>query len=720
MHEGVIFGHAAHAINKGHTSRVVVTYPTIAPPSVREKLHELLTGLGGPEIPRVVTAYDEAVTAVMFFLMREFSGQLEIGVEVANSRYHRLLNNRRAWTQNALVIDIGGGTTDIALLTMTLIDLTPPEPAGSLQTGRYYAVTPTLRGSTGFLQLGDDYLTLRVFLWLKAEIVDLLLTSLPEHYPAEMQCLPFAFRDGAAYRPRSLVERILADDQDAMVLEILDSVVPTRWRSAPGNEQTFWLLWTMAKAATLALALPGAGAHTVLMAQIRQVVNATVKASAVGPPDLGNLADDQVVLGVPQFAGLLEQPLTTVMQRATNLVRGAFAGGPERIDRIILTGKSTVTPHVRRALSAHFGWRPSSFEPVGWEPSAIEVMEGDSKAATGIGAAWAQGIIWRRRTPEGPMGQLAEGKTHFDIEIENLFANLPSTFGLVEQNGQFAVRLKAGAELLQLDGDPVGKLRSDYWEQLTDNVAVLRELEPGYRCEWGNFNVMNRASDLGLDPSVWPHQIQFMLEIDQNTDVSVLLCRGTPHYVVDSPALDLADAIRSVYGPDALNPDGTLPTRLPDDVLVHPLIAGSIGLDDLLFRADEDLAFDELFYDSNHPNATACAGTGAERTRTLDPGVSTPGGSRSGWKFSLRHPGSGEKTVGTLPCPELGTGQLATRYFVTLDVRGKLRVHAGAVPFQRAGTLREVEENPGRVLREKLASAPPEYDEQRDPFNGTH
>ena len=708
---------------KGRTGRVVATYPTVAPPVVRQKLHELLTSPGGPEMRQVVTAYDEAVAAAMFFLMREFSGQLEIGVEAAKSRYQQLPGQDRTWKQNVLVIDIGGGTTDIALLTMTLTDRTPPEVPGSPWAGRYYEVTPVVRGSSGFLQLGGEYLTLRIFRWLKGSIVDLLLATEPGHYRAEIQSLPPAFRnEEAGYRRGSLVERVLAHDDDRTVLDILESVVPTRWRTGREHEQAFWVLWTEAETAKLALGDPDGVDYAVPAAQVRQVVNATATAKGVSPPALDGLADDQVILGAAEFAGLLDGPLTQVMQRATNVVLGAFKGVPERLDRILLTGKSSAMPQVRSALTNHFGKRPNSDDVVVWEPSAIEVVEGYSKLATGLGAAFAQSIIWYRHSLEGAIRQLSEGKTHLDIRVENLFASLPAAFGYGEQYGRFGVRLKAGEALFQLDDEPVAKARSEKWEELTENVAVRRELDYEKSSLWASLNVPDFARDQGYDlaDGVWPHQVKALLEIDQNTELAVLLCRGMPHYVTDGPTIDLAAALRDVFGPEALNPDGTLPPSLPDDVLVDALIAGSSSRDNLaVFRAEEPLEFDDVFFDGDHPTATSCPGLGGSRMKLLPPPRPGVGGDPATWTFSLHHPG-GAKKIGTLPCPVLGAGQLPTRYLVTLDATGRLRVHAGVVPFRHATTMREVSDDPGRVLREKLVSAPPDYDEARDPFNGTH
>jgi hypothetical protein len=232
---------------------------------VRHRLRELLTDPSdGQGLAQVQTSYDEAIAAVMFFLMRDFGGEFEVGVEAVKARYRAVPNVDNAWAQNILVIDIGGGTTDIALVTMTLTDRTPPEPeADPRWFGRYYLLTPQVRGSTGHLQLGGEYLTLRVFLWLKAMVADTLLTHAPGDYPLQIQALPPNYREGSEYRPGSLVAAVRTDNENTDALNAIESVVPTRWKGKPDNEQAFWLLWQLADRAKLALGAPDATAFPV-------------------------------------------------------------------------------------------------------------------------------------------------------------------------------------------------------------------------------------------------------------------------------------------------------------------------------------------------------------------------------------------------------------------------------------------------------------------------
>ena len=194
-------------LGTGRINQAVVTFPTVAPPGVRHKLRTLMHDEVG--IAQVHATYDEAIAAVMFFLMRDFGGEFEVGVEAVKARFHPVDGSDNAWSQTLLVVDIGGGTTDIALVRLTLTDETPADGGADPRWyGRYYVLTPAVFGSTGDLQLGGEYLTLRVFRWLKARIADAFLTADPQHFAERIRELAPRFRTGrptsrAASSPRS-------------------------------------------------------------------------------------------------------------------------------------------------------------------------------------------------------------------------------------------------------------------------------------------------------------------------------------------------------------------------------------------------------------------------------------------------------------------------------------------------------------------------------------
>jgi hypothetical protein len=173
----------------GRVNRVVLTYPTMAPPAVRQRLrHYVKRHLG---VAHVDISYDEAVAAALFFLMRELGPGYSIGVEAMRARYRADVLAERQWVENVLVLDVGGGTTDIALITFRLQDATPPTvDRTDAFVGRYYRILPELRGSSGKARRGGDFVTLQVFHWIKAVLADRLLRLAPPQQPMPGLNLP--------------------------------------------------------------------------------------------------------------------------------------------------------------------------------------------------------------------------------------------------------------------------------------------------------------------------------------------------------------------------------------------------------------------------------------------------------------------------------------------------------------------------------------------------
>jgi hypothetical protein len=322
---------------------------------------------------------------------------------------------------------------------------------------------------------------------------------------------------------------------------------------------------------------------------------------------------------------------------------------------------------------------------------------------------------------------LREGKTVLDVDVDNLFFTLPCAFGLREQQ-VYAARIPGGERLYQLDADNIGKARGDdAWEDpLTETVTVYRIVDKDSAIAWGTFKLANYVSRYAqdgpdtadLDRAVWPGQIRTQLEVTQDLDLSIHLCRGRPHHVLDGPSIDVLDAIRDVFGPEHLGPDGGLPDQLPGDILVDSLIPGSTSRgNNVVFPAGEPLDFDHTFFDGDHPGATSAPGT-LSANDLERPGRRRADDQAGGWVFTLRFDG-GQKEIGRLSRPALGGGRFPTRYRVSLDRRGRLRVHAGALPYRTARTLREVEEH-GRVFTAELEPEQAALDAGRSPFNGTH
>lgn len=244
----------------GRFNTIVLTYPTIAPPVVRREIEQMVSDLGFEDVQ---TSYDEAVSVAIFFLWREFGGDLNIGAESFKTRC-RFDGDK--WVQNVLVLDIGGGTTDLALIRLTLEEIDPfGENEDRGKGGRYYILTPELLGSSGHLQLGGELITLRIFFLLKAAIADCLLTAVSEGnlqsdiIENRLTELNERFSSQGKFLSGAIlncVDKKNAEGDNIAYKEALDAaekIIPTRWATVPSRLGTFYKLWEYAEEAKIAL-----------------------------------------------------------------------------------------------------------------------------------------------------------------------------------------------------------------------------------------------------------------------------------------------------------------------------------------------------------------------------------------------------------------------------------------------------------------------------------
>jgi hypothetical protein len=731
-------------IGKGRVDKVVITFPTMASPKVRQKLRDIVGQLG---ISLVDASFDEAIAAAMFTMLRDFGGDHDIGLELLRSQSRPAGTGR--WTQNLLIIDIGGGTTDIALLGLHLSDQTPGDldPA---RHGRYYELLPEVLGSTGRLQLGGELTSLRVFYWIKAALADRLLLALPESFEhSGDQLRQLEHREGGERRDDPFVSRIWeklpsTGDGGADEFDVLDGIVPTRSRAGDGRlTQAFWLLWTMADEIKRQFYAPDAPAEIVLGAEdARQVLRAV---QAVGwpaevspPPDVQAIPDEALTIALSRkkFVELVTDDLEEIMKLAYFLalerLDGAGRDAPDPIDRIILTGQASRAPLVKECLLRVFDRPAAGQRSVRWQPSTV-VVEGDyAKLATSLGACWAKSNQGFAPGPEGARPRLTQGRNEFRIRVDNLFFNLPCTFLLGTTLGGPADGyeiLPIGAELYQGYPDQdVAVIRSPDFE-LVGDVAVYRQVyrggqaAPGGSPHWGDFQweTLNKDHDLKLNFSIWPRQISARLEATSNLDLFLLLSRGRAHYRVDGPSTSVLPAAAAAGPPAGGGPGEPAAGWEPGRIVVNAYSTDGDHEGEAIFTAGrpDQLAGDPAaapFPETFHvpgPDGAEQAVRGAISSPLPDP----PG--NGSWTFHYLDGQEGKQQIGMLPPPSR-VGQLQIRYFASVDERGDLRVHAGEVPYWPAESLVDVQERSGSVLRTPMLSTGKDYDASRDPFSGRH
>jgi hypothetical protein len=733
------------ACTKGRFTRAVVTYPTVAPPSVRREVENLVRDL---KFPDVVTDYDEAVAAALFYLHREFGGSLDLGPEVFKARSRR---DKNKWFQNVLVLDVGGGSTDLALLQLTLEEVDPFLPGENRGAGgRCYVISPRLLGSSGNTQLGGELITLRVFRLLKAALADRLLAAVQDKaldsaaLAGKVAQLGEAFVDGnGRYKVGSILEAVAElPESDALFSDALNAaeqVLPTRWRNNPARLQVFYTLWDHAEAAKIHLGARRPGGEA-------------PPAFELGEQEIGTLlAQCGIAHAVKEPGGLrvsleparFERVAEPVIQEAVGIARGLLAGrlprpevaptpagaegagepAQEPLDWLILSGKTCNLDLVQRVIRQEFATSPHFV----WNPERVTFVPQYAKLAPSAGACYAEKM---RRTAFAPARfkeQLRKGLNQLTYNIDNLFFFLPCSFLVPVHNGQIEI-FTAGQPLYRLDEQEVGKARSEPLGIRLLNAVMRRDFQAATPVLWGSFDGMALARELEMPVPLFLNRIMMQFEVDYRLFLRIFLWEGhSPHHAIDPQAafLDLGEAFRPAAGSEhALPPAGAAPAPGPGPA-----------------RSGYDISVDVIAAQTNSRPATVLIAAGQELTETFHgsgdeswrgaiaalPDLFDEGGrlavhARPAGGGEWVHVGELRRPVDPRP-PQPGQERVTEyprRYRLTLDEHGVLRVHLGEVPYWKTDDLGDWKTRPGRVLQRDLELVEPPPRENRDPFCGVH
>ncbi|WP_026733076.1 virulence factor SrfB [Fischerella sp. PCC 9605] len=705
--------------SQGKFYRAVVTYPTIASPFVRREIEQLVKQL---DIDDVQMAYDEAVSAAIFFLWREFGGDLNLGIESFKTRCRR---EGDRWWQNVMVLDIGGGTTDLALIRLTLEEINPFEPGEDRgDGGRYYKLTPKLLGSSGHLQLGGELITLRLFLLLKAAIADCLLSAIaeenlpPDVLKVQPEELSDRFLQKGKFQKGSLLacvdNEIREGEAYKEALNDAEKVLPTRWKNAPSRAQTFYTLWEYAEAAKLTLGEKRVTADTPVFNLDGQKISELLAHNDINlPSDVSDRLN--VTITVEQFEKAVAPVIREAIGIAQGLIENAFKNqsvnphnSPETVDWLILSGKTCNLELVERELyrvfskSNYFVWNE---ERVTFEPEY-------TKLATSAGACFAEKLRQLSFSPQQAKDLLRKGANQLYIDVKNLFYFLPCSFVREVIGGSPDPIFHAGQELYQLQADDaMAKFRSPWLGmQLTNNIR-RQDFENMKLQLWGSYNGDVLMKKLGMNEEDFKNHIQVQFEINQKLDIDLLLSRGKPHYLIPAniPSLDAAKAI----GSSAVISDES---KVVCDIAVNvaeSAIALKTDAHTVLFAAEKDHTQDlQIFRYEDSEMQLQSMGLIAE----LPP---FPASGKHTFYFQFRNPESNKwELIGELPQPDFKT-EYPCKYYVSLNKQGILRVHAFEVPYWTS-TNPECLKQEGCVFRDSLQAQSNNVETERDPFCGLH
>ncbi|MGW0555928.1 hypothetical protein ACWDZ6_17250 [Streptomyces sp. NPDC002926] len=733
----------------------VITYPTSILPEIKLRLETLVrTGLG---IPQVVMDYDEGLAASLFFVMRELSDNQNLGLEALRSRSRHVSDDPPTWHRILLAIDIGGGTTDIALLRLALVDQTPELAAEEeFVSGRDYRLEPQLLGSTGHGQLGGDLLTLQVFYWIKACFVDQLRSGAgspgtTSGTGADGESVTRALSTRIADQAAEMLNVIVAPD----VHRTLDEYLPTRWDNVRDEAERdrrrrrFTLLWQQAELQKRALGKGADGnggegsaaAGTIRTDHVQAILDACshglgqAKEVRLDPADFRKLLQPVLSRAAEMGGDLVRTVFTRIHEENTKrLAKGLDPHPVPALDQVVLSGRSSALEQVREnVIDVLTKVDADSQVRLGWNPTALAVEKGFiAKQATSLGAAWAHsthalaGVLGGQRTRLRATDAVIR-LSDLDIRTQGLFSALPSDFGPVTGEARVLPVLRAGTPFIELDARGTRGVRTD-WQPLSDLVLLYRAVSSKDSIQWGSFNLFLAADAESMkEPlsEVWRRMdgsgVNYRLEMDHRLFSYILLCNGTPHLLVTGQHLELNDALPGLAFNASLG-QWSLPGSLcvslgapdagaPDLVEVFPAPQASGGSAGAGTGAGTgtgagETYLGELFHDTTDSEEPPVPG----RVAVLD---ALP--VRGNYHFYLLRDGSGQpEYLGRLPAP--GQGE----HSATLDAHGRLRVHRGTVPYLPAETLRQVEQRPGRVLHRPMNRGVSNFNKHWDPTNGSH
>jgi hypothetical protein len=730
---------AQRRFSEGTFLTAVVTYPTVAPPVVRKEVKEFVEQLG---IDDVQTAYDEAVSVAIFFLWREFGGNLNIGIESFKTRCRQVGNK---WSQNVLVLDIGGGTTDLALIELTLEDKTPTfadyEDRGL--GGRYYKLTPKLLGSSGHLQLGGELITLRIFRLLKVAIADFLLTSvtigdiesekLEDLISSELN---ERFLEQGKFKSGSLLKCLDKENPEGDIsykdaLDTAEKVLPTRWQQAPQRLQSFYILWDYAEAAKLKLGQKAPADNSLLTFTLSEqqiselLTQSAVKLQVKDPNSICVTLDNQqferaAVSGIKEAIGIAKGLMESRL-RPDDLTKDSW--NSQKVDWLILSGKTCNLDIVQRQIYQEFSKSPYFV----WNPERITFVLEFTKLATSAGACYAEKLRRLRFDPEESKSLLRKGANQLEIDVKNLFYYLPCNFKRKTQSNDLLTIFKAGQELYQLaPWETVAKVRTGWQGIQLTNIIYRQDYEDGDLRLWGSFDGKNLMNKLGIQEAEFLKKIKVQFEIDQTLEFNVLLCQGNPHYLIDISGIDLESVVSET---SPLFDDGKLNWNIAVERFNKDLNDGDIAVNVIeAATVDQPDAYHLVFEVGNDGSKLF------QKFHYLRDGVTEPGiglisnplppfpqtGQHTFYIYQTDAETNSKKwiRIGALSKPDVTT-DYPCQYRVTLDDKGILRMHAGEVPYWTSNSQECLKEE-GCVYIAELELQPNEVDKERDPFCGIH
>jgi hypothetical protein len=754
---------------RGQVRSVAITYPTVLRPQPRQELKRMMEEEG---IKEVELRYDEAISATIFYLEWFFNAAKFLGPEAFKVQCRREGN---VWTQNLLVLDIGGGSTDLALVRVQLREAPfddPDQGAG----GRYYVISPKLLGSSGNENLGGDLITLMLFRYLKLALADYLLChagrglnpqAAPGTQPApsgagprpdpirdQIPFLNVAFKGKDGYLPGTLLEAFEPERiPTGLFREALISseyVVPTQFRHEARRRRLFDEIWAFAEdvkrdqlggqrdrsagsSATAAGSRDpsegdrvGPGAAAVLALSPERVATLLSHAGynlRVEDSDLPEL-----LIRVDE----LERIAAKVVDQALDIAKGVIESSLARferenapssdasrqiLDRLILSGKSCNLRMIRPMIRDRFRSSDRYIEGV----TQIIFQPEYAKRATSVGACQAEEIRHSGYDPKSAVDRLRRGANYVHFDVDNLFFSLPCSFRLKDSNNELADEVFTWNQpFTQLDESAFGKARSqpEWIEHIQRSTRVFRvDYATDDGKYWGTFDLGDLAEEVGMPVDDLQKQLEVSFEISSELDITLCFRRQKTafrRFPAYAQSIDVGTELaRALEAGGAGRPDG------------DPVEATK-------WNPGKELAWDiavNVTDEGHHMLFTA--GTAFDQTARVDDQHTLryayqrgpmPDPPRDGeYRISARRPGDTDwRLVGTVQLVPPRAFDFKWHWHATLDQHGIMRFVVGEVPYDRTASAREFLSRTGSILERRLDVEDSQITGFIDPFDGTH
>ncbi len=571
---------------------LVVTYPTNLSQHRRLRLKEMVQSLGVRDID---LSFDEATAGALYHVWRELLTDAFAGIDGFLARSHVRKESRLSprtgqpeeitlYFQNILFYDMGGGTTDIALLEIGLEELTGlVREAETPNMGRYFVVRPKILGLTGRDNFAGDNVTLAVFRILKSKLatkVANLLTNPSGNFKktdrskAVQDTLDkFAkFNENQPDQQNSLFTQWFTPSQEdkktgksdtntpvmgsgsreyeKTVKPVINTLIPTEFRYNPALQPVFFDLWKEAERIKQALSTVPAGyEQTGLPKSVAATGDKLV--AAIKHLNLGlqehELSDIQI--SAEEMERVIRQDIRNTFERARNLCIGEDEKSqkPELrhfIDRVILAGSSSHLRLVREEMPREILGSP--FKYVGRDRQEREMPAPfkldnhnlifdpkESKLAVARGACLPRYFKTTRVAPQNPRlpDLLRDGISFIDFDIDNLRHYIP-----------FSLTYSVGTtrDVLFFAGDPMNVTRRD-GSKVARKIVAASEVVRCYQIEnitqldsnseeglYGQFDLYQAIADqakLNKDTDKkeiekWSNQYLFFIEFDSERNLT--------------------------------------------------------------------------------------------------------------------------------------------------------------------------------------------------------